>query len=251
MDKKKQELQRKQEDQALVRGLLWVCGAVVLEMLVFLVNRYYINYGLTVEAVDLAYALSNVLRGVRLVAPVVAVAGAVLAYLRSKKDQDPMLGVILTIAGAAVGTCAHVAVKFQDSGVRMLFLLVPVWAAMALIYYLYQHEFFLSVVMCVLAAMAIWFIRIAGLSVEMLLCNAALLAVLAVTFTLKKNNGILAGKQVLPENSNYLLVLGTGAGMLALQVLALAVGSLLSYYLIFVVAGWAFALLVYYTVKMM
>ena len=251
MDKKKQELQRKQEDQALVRGLLWVCGAVVLEMLVFLVNRYYINYGLTVEAVDLAYALSNVLRGVRLVAPVVAVAGAVLAYLRSKKDQDPMLGVILTIAGAAVGTCAHVAVKFQDSGVRMLFLLVPVWAAVALIYYLYQHEFFLSVVMCVLAAMAIWFIRIAGLSVEMLLCNVALLAVLAVTFTLKKNNGILAGKQVLPENSNYLLVLGTGAGMLALQVLALAVGSLLSYYLIFVVAGWAFALLVYYTVKMM
>lgn len=251
MDKKKQELQRKQEDQALVHALMWVGAAVVLEMLVFFINRNYINYKVTEEAINLAVLLSSVLRGARLAAPVVAVVGVVLACLRGKKGQSPVIGVILAIAGAAVGTCAHVAVKFQDSGVRMLFLLVPVWAAVALIYYLYQREFFLSVVMCVFAAMAVWFIRMVGLSKEMLLCNVGLVAVLALTLVLKKNDGVLAGKQLLPENSNYLLMLGTGAGMLALQVLALAVGNLLAYYLIFVVAAWAFILLVYYTVKMM
>ena len=251
MDKKKQELQRKQEDQALVRALMWVGAAVVLEMLVFFINRNYINYKITEDAVKLAVTLHSILRGARVAAPVVAVVGAVLAYLQGKKGQSPMLGVIVSIAAAAVGVCAHVSVAFKDNGVRMLFLLVPVWAAMALVYYLYQHEFFLSLVMCVLAAMAIWFVRMTGLSMEMLLCDAALVAVLAVTLMLKKSDGVLAGKQLLPENSNYLLVLGTGAGMLALQVLALALGSMISYYLIFVVAGWAFALLVYYTVKMM
>ena len=251
MDKKKQELQRKQEDQALVRALMWVGAAVVLEMLVFFINRNYINYKVTEEAVNLAVALSAVLRGTRLAAPVLAVVGVVLAFLRQRKGENPVLGVIVSIAAAAVGVCAHVSVAFKASGVRMLFLLVPVWAAVALVYYLYQHEFFCSVVMCVLAAMAVWFIRMDGLCMEMLLCNVALLAVLAVTYLLKKNDGVLAGKRMLPENSNYLLVMGTGAGMLALQVLAVALGSMISYYLIFVVAGWAFALLVYYTVKMM
>lgn len=251
MDKKKQELQRKQEDQALVRALMWVGAAVVLEMLVFFINRNYINYKLTEEAVNLALALSTILRGVRLAAPVVMAAGVVLAFLREKKGQNPLVGVIVAIAAAAVGVCAHVSVAFKDSGIRMLFLMVPVWAAVALVYYLYQREFFLSIVMCVLAAMAVWFIRMNGLCLEMLLCDVALVAVLAVTLMLKKNDGILAGKQALPENSNYLLVLGTGAGLLAVQVLALALGSMISYYLIFVVAGWAFALLVYYTVKMM
>ena len=40
MNKKNREEQSRQEDQALVRGMLWVVGAIVLEGLLFLVNRY-------------------------------------------------------------------------------------------------------------------------------------------------------------------------------------------------------------------
>ena len=43
MDKKQREARRHQEDIALQRGLLWVVGAVVLEALLVLVNRFYIN----------------------------------------------------------------------------------------------------------------------------------------------------------------------------------------------------------------
>ena len=40
MDKKQREERRRQEDIALQRGLLWVAGAIVLEALLVLVNRY-------------------------------------------------------------------------------------------------------------------------------------------------------------------------------------------------------------------
>ena len=70
MDKKQREERRRQEDIALQRGLLWVAGAIVLEALLVLVNRYYINYR-TVEAeVNIALALSSTLRFLRIAAPI-------------------------------------------------------------------------------------------------------------------------------------------------------------------------------------
>ena len=39
MNKKQQEEQRRQEDLALMHGLLWVAGAVVLEVMLFFINR--------------------------------------------------------------------------------------------------------------------------------------------------------------------------------------------------------------------
>ena len=68
MDKKQREARRHQEDIALQRGLLWVVGAIVLEVLLVLVNRFYINYYLN-EA-EIFLALHKVLSAVRMAAPV-------------------------------------------------------------------------------------------------------------------------------------------------------------------------------------
>lgn len=248
----KQDLQRKQEDQALNRATLWVLGAVVLEMLVFFVNRYYINFKLDLESIELAEVISNILHSMRWVGLLILAAGLVWTGLNVKKQRGCSLSVAVAAAGLALGGCAQITVKFQDSGVRMLFLLVPVWAAVALIYYLYQKEFFVAGLTCVLSAMGIWFVRACnGLSLEVALCMVGILVVLAVVCLLKKNQGALGGKQFLPEDSNYLLVLGTGLAALAMPLVAMVIGNVLAYYLIFVVAGWMFALLVYYTVKMM
>lgn len=248
----KQDLQRKQEDQALTRASIWVGAAVVLEMIVFFLNRNYINFALTEEAVNLAYTLSNLLRMARIAGVVVLAAGIVWAFVRAKKGQCPGIAVAVAVGGVAVSVCAHVTTKFQAAGVRMLFLLVPVWAAVAMIYYLYQREFFVSAVACVLSAMGIWFVRACGgLTMEGILCLAGMVVVLAVALLLKKNHGELGGKRILPEDSNYPLVLGTCAAALVMPLIAVVIGAVLSYYLIFVVAGWMFALLVYYTVKMM
>ena len=44
---------------------------------------------------------------------------------------------------------------------------------------------------------------------------------------------------------------GGAVAALAVQILAAVAGGTVAYYLIFVVGAWLFALLVYYTVKMM
>ena len=64
MDKKQREARRHQEDMALNRALLWVGGAIVLEVLLLLVNRYYINFRVT--EVDAASFLSVALRVLRI-----------------------------------------------------------------------------------------------------------------------------------------------------------------------------------------
>ena len=44
MDKNQREVRLRQEDADLNRGLLWVVGAVLLECLLLVVNRWYIKF---------------------------------------------------------------------------------------------------------------------------------------------------------------------------------------------------------------
>ena len=46
MDYNEREAQRRQEDRDLNRALIWVGAAVVLEFLLSLINKYYINLSL-------------------------------------------------------------------------------------------------------------------------------------------------------------------------------------------------------------
>ena len=44
MDKKLNAEKARQEDSALNKALLWVAGAIILEILLVLIDRYYINF---------------------------------------------------------------------------------------------------------------------------------------------------------------------------------------------------------------
>lgn len=68
MDKNQREERRRQEDIALNRGLLWVGAAILMELLLMLVNKYYINYYSTVESINMVYAFDAGLKAVRIVA---------------------------------------------------------------------------------------------------------------------------------------------------------------------------------------
>lgn len=255
MNKKQQEVQRKQEDLALKNGLLWVAGAIVLEILLFLLNRYTFHYGTTSAAVNLAVALRTVLKVLRPLGAVAFVGGAVMALLQAKKEKKSVWFLVVSVAGLVVMTCAHVTVVYHEAGMRMLFLLVPVLGGVALSFFLYQREFFLSAVSCVLAALGLWFVRIAGLGLETILVLAAAAVVLMLLLGLKKTDGCLklAGLEIrlVPEKGNYMTALATTVMALAAVLLAVVAGETIAYYLIFVVGAWLFALLVYYTVKMM
>ena len=134
MNKKHHEEQSRQEDQALVRGMLWAAGAVVLECLLFLLNRYSFNYDATMEGVLLAESLRVVLKAAFVVGLVAFVVGTVMTVLQLKKGGSCMWTTVVGIAGLVVGLCAHVATTYQSSGVRMLYLLIPVLGGLALSY---------------------------------------------------------------------------------------------------------------------
>ena len=149
----------------------------------------------------------------------------------------------------------HVIVKFQGPGLSMLFWLVVAWAVLALVYYIYQREFFVAAAACGMSVLALWFVRYDrnGLA-ESILVLAAIAVVTAAVVWMKKSRGTLPGKlaiRFLPEDTNYAVALATCAASLAAPIAALLLGGTAAYYLIFVMVAWLFALFVYYTVKLM
>lgn len=255
MKKKIQGEQNRQEDQALVRGMLWVAGAIVLEALLFLLNRYTFDYDANLEAVLLAEKLRVVLKGVSIVGLAAFVIGAVMAVMQLKKERSTLWAGVASIAGLVIGLCAHVCLAYQSSGVRMLYLLVPVLGGLALCYYIYPRDFFLCAVPTVTAALGLWFVRAGGIGADVIFTVLVCAAVLIAVLKLKKGDGklALAGKslQFVGEKTNYTLPVAAAAAAMAVQVLAAVAGGTIAYYLIFAVGAWLFALLVFYTVKMM
>ena len=255
MDKKQREERHRQEDIALQRGLLWVAGAVVLEALLVLVKRYYIEYTLTDAGIGAYLSIGQclpILRGA-------ALAGAALALLWALRRlwKGETFGWPLAAAAAlgAVAVCAHVTVKFQGPGVTMLFWLVAAWAVLALVYYIYQREFFLGAAACGMSALGLWFVRFgaAGRTETALLTAAIALVGLAALWLKRTDGAVPAPKpiQFLPKKTSYTVLLVTCLASLAALAAALAAGDAVAYYLIYGMIAWLFALFVYYTVKLM
>ncbi len=257
MDKNQREARRRQEDRALNRGLLWVGAAIRLELVLLVVKRWYLEYRLNDSAaVQRMLALDAVLRAVRVGGVVLAVACLAWLLVQLRGRKKAVLPLILALLCAALALCAHVTVAFQGNGLQMLFLLVPAWAGLALVYYLYQREFFLSACAAGMSVVGLWFIRAqGGLRLETGLTILGILLVLIVTLAVRRGDGVLslAGItfQVLPHGTSCTLALISCLVSAAALLLAAAMGTTAAYYLIFLMIAWLFALLVYYTVKMM
>ena len=252
MNKKEKEARRHQEDQALNRGLCWAGGAIVLELILILIKRYYFNFTNSSFEIHLAQGIQSVLRVIWIGGPLVVLAGLIWLFLSVKKQKRTALPVILTVVVLVLSVCAHVILMFQKNGVQMLFILVPVLAGLALVYYIYQKEFFLAALGAGLSVLGMWFIRYRdGFCLESVVVLIGILVVLAATLSLKKKGGLLAGAAFLPKDACYKPILASvGVGLAALLISMIA-GSAAAYYLIFLMIAWLFALLVYFTVKLM
>lgn len=253
MDKNQREARRHQEDIALTRALLWIGAAVVLEGLLVLVNRFYINY--YVSEVEIASLFLTALKAVR-IGSIVLFAGA-LAWgcFQLTKGKKAVLPFILTIGGGALAICSHVILKYHANGMSMLFWLVIAWAVLAVVYYIYQKEFFLSACALGMSVLGLWFVRYTGgISYEVILLLIATALVLAAGLWLKKKDGVVPFHppvQFLSPDCCYTVMLVSCGAALAALVAAMILGASAAYYLIFALLAWIFALFVYYTVKMM
>lgn len=262
MEKANRADRKKQEDIALTRALTWFGAAMVLEFLLLLVNKYYINFTADTQSIQLAVALETVFKVLAVVGVLAAVACGVWCWKRAKATGKlPFTWVVLTGLLLAVGVSSALIVVFYRAAVDMLYILVPAGAVLALVYYLYQKEFFFSACGVGVGLFGLWLARRSGGGHSLLVGLYAvvgvviLAAIILLALKLKGTKGQLTvgGKQyaVLPAKSSFALIIASCAASLAVLVAGLLLGNTVAFYLMFVLLAWLFVLLVYYTVKMM
>lgn len=256
--KQKRAEKLRAEEEALNRILCWVAGGAVLEFLLLLLNRYWTHY--TGAQVNLRLALNSVVK-ILAVAGLVCAAGAGYWWHSARKsDKGVNLPGTLCLFMVGVSASCFAAWFGSDSGLRLMSFAIPAIVILALIYYLYQHEFFLIAAQSVLALLGIWICGRGLGGGRSVFCYvyviAAALLLLAAAGLCRKAQGDrgsveLAGKtwNFFPKDANYgLLYAGAVIALVTLIVAAIGISSVVLYA---VVVAWLLIMAVYYTVKLM
>ncbi len=137
----KAEKQR-QEDIALTKVLYWIVGAVVLEFLLLMTQKYFINFSVDEFGINLAVAIGSALKVITFAGIIAGAAVLVLAYSRWKKGKHGMFLWALGVFLVMVGVYSALVWKFNATGVEFLIFANVVLAVLAFVYYIYQLEFF-------------------------------------------------------------------------------------------------------------
>ena len=257
MDKRERAERAKQEDAILNRVLIWIAGSVVLEALLLLLDRYYVNTRVSELAIKQGlYQMFGVLA---IVLPIAFLACAAWWVLTWRKGERRLLPQILTIVLLILSVCAVVARLYPNkTGISALYVGVPCLAVLALVYYLYQHEFFLVTLLGAMSGLGLWLLDRRGgheIVVYAYLVLEVLILAAVVFFTrkLQASGGLLSVKgklvRVFSKNSNYAMLYASCAVALLVQAAALALGAMMVLYGVVIV--WLLAMAVYYTVRLM
>lgn len=257
MNKRDRAERARQEDAILNKVLLWIVGAVVLEALLLLLNKYYVDY--IIADIEIMLAIHQALPILAGIFAVGFAACAVWTWRAHVREKRTGLPTALTIIFAALTVCSVVARWVpKESGIRFLYVAVPVVAVLAMIYYLYQREFFLVSLISMAGLLGLWLLqRRAGHAAFVYTClialGVALVGCVVVACVLQNAKGVLVlrGKpvRVLPAKANYVPIYIT-CGLMAV---VLAAGVLLGAAMVLyaVPVAWLLVMAVYYTVKLM
>lgn len=258
MSDKKKDLsaQSRREDEVLNRALLWIGGAAVMILLLLLTNRYYVRY--RVSEVAIAAALNRfLLPGVIVAGLALCAVGVLLALRRRGQGQSGKWPVTLALFCGALAVTAGVVWRFHSAGVQVMCAVIPSAAVLALVYYLFQREFFAIAVLTGVGIAGLWLIRRAGgahtalLYAYLLLAAVLLVAAALLTRKLQTAGGLWKDRRVLSKKAAYPMLYATCAVVALLLIAALVSGAGAAYYLMFPAVGWLVVMAVYFTVKLM
>lgn len=256
MDNKDKLRQRRSaEDAAFNRMLLWLVGAVVAEIVVLLVKRFYVDT--TAGRIEIALALSTVFKVFSFVGLVLTALGIVWCVLWKRGGKKLVLPLVCTVAVGFLWVLSVLSAVFYDTGVKVMTALPIVGFVLILIYFLYQRSFFTNAILTGCGMAALWMYRqfYAGHTVVVTLCFVVgwilLAAVAVLAWFMKKNGGSLGKMKLGTEQSSYIACWLTCAVVAVAMLLGFVLGSGLAYYLLYALVGWLFCLAVYYTVKLM
>lgn len=261
LEKQRQKAEKQhQEDVALTKVLYWFGGAVILETLLFLVKKYYIDFSTDDAGINLAYQIGI---SIKYVVPIGLILAAACFFCMCSRKKAGKRGIFfggLALFFLALAVYSAVIWQFNPSGVGLLVYINPVIAVLALIYYLYQKEFFTVALSCAIGIIGI-FVRFQGGNntrtyVLMGLLTLVLVIIAVIAATAQKSNGTIKTKrktiELFPANANYALLYITYALIAAVLVAALLFGTVVGAMIFYAVpVAWVLAMAVYYTVKLM
>ena len=265
MDKEKRVAEKRaarnhKEDVVLNRVLIWFGAAVVVELILLLLNRYYINVTTAPGEIEFAGALLKAWPAIIGVTAAGTVICLLWSFFWAKGGKRVTLPAVLSGAFFAGLVISVVTYRFYSAGVQFLCGVVPAAAVLALVYYLYQHEFFAVTVLSALGLVGLWLFRRAGgghqtlVYAYVVVLAVILVAAILLCRSLSAKDGVLTlgGKklQVFSRNASYGMIYLTCAIVAAAVVAALLLGTAAAYYLIFALVAWIFIMAVYYTVKL-
>lgn len=246
-----------QEDIVFNKMLQWLVAAVIAEVVMLLLNRFYIHT--RVSELGMLPVMSKLL----LAFPIIGIVAFVLClFWRKNVRQSGKSGDLQLMVGGTllcIGVCGFLLRMFGSTGSGVVLAIAPILAVLILIYYLYQKEFFASAILGALSVLGLWVYRVAGSGSTYVLClvlTAAVAAVgVALSLKLKKNDGVLTvkGREVslLTPDASYKSFYISAVVALVLLLCPLALGAAVAYYSIWVIIAGLFILAVYFTSKLM
>lgn len=257
----KRDERAKKEDVVLNRILIWFGAAVVAEFVLLWLGRYYSHYTTAPESIALAAFLRDFFEIFRWVALGLFVAGVVWLVLVRRGGKRGMIPMGASILFGVVCAMSFIIYQFSDTGIQFLCRAVLGVTVLALIFYLYQKEFFCATLVTAAGILGMWVLRKAGgghlVLVYGYLAVVAVLLVLLVLLcrSMQKSGGVWKWKdkelRLFSKNAGFGLVYLTCALVAVALIVALAAGSAVAYYLMFALVAWVFVMAVYYTVKLM
>lgn len=192
----------------------------------------------------------------------------VKAQQQAKRQQEDaaLNRILLWFGGAVVVELILLIISRFAVGsalIRYLTIWVPVVAVLAVIYYLFQRDFFCNAVisacgiLCLQLYRKVFFDHPNMIRAGFVLAFLLLAAAVVLLVLLKKDKLKLPPvldkliHLLIPKEANFLLMYITCALVAVLLALTLILGGTIAYYLMFVLVGWLFIMAVYYVVKLM
>ncbi len=249
---RRQQTRREEEDAVFNRMLLWVGGAAVAELLVLGLEKLHVE--MVFGAVP-AQILFNVFRVFSFLGIALGIACAVWMFRRVQAGQPIRVQAILLVVDVFFWIVSVLTWRWYDVGLELATLLPIVVAVLILIYFLYQRVFFVSSLFTAYGLAVLWCYRSMGQTTGMhraVYLSIVLMAAACVgVYFLAKQQGKVLGLRVLPYDTAY-SVLYISAIVNAVAFLAVRIaGPGAAIYLVFALAAWLFAEVVYFTVKIM
>lgn len=246
----------KAEEEALNSILYWFVGGTVVEFLLKLLDRYWTHtrigeFTFRVDVLEPAVTVISFL----------ALAGSAAAFFWWKKGgMKARLPLAVALGSLGISAGCFAAWLLGSAGLTVIYTVVPGIVLLAILFYLYQREFFLIACLSALGLLGIWLCSHGVSGRTGVVCWIYALCALVLVgaaawgcFLCQKENGSLTWKgkklQLLAKETNYLLLYVTAA--ISAGVLVCALMGLPSMALYAVAVALLLIMAVYYTVKLM